>query len=123
MERFVKQGSENTPTINFDSASGNFDISGKSIPEDSMIFYTPVIAWLKEYVTKPAENTIFSFRLEYFNTSSSKILLEIFNILEDISDTLSLNWYCEEDDEDLEESASDFDEVLNYNINVIKFKR
>lgn len=123
MERIFKQGTENTPEINFDPVSGEFEMSGKSIPEDSMGFYSPIIDWLKEYVKSPADKTIFSFKLEYFNTSSSKLLLDVFNILEEISDSLSLNWYCDESDEDLEETANDFDEVLNYDIKVIKFKR
>ena len=123
MERIFKQGTENTPEINFDPVSGELEMSGKSIPEDSMGFYSPIIDWLKVYVKRPAEKTTFSFKLEYFNTSSSKLLLDVFNILEEISDSLSLNWYCEESDEDLEETANDFDEVLNYDIKVIKFKR
>jgi len=123
MERIFKQGTENTPEINFDPVSGELEMSGKSIPEDSMGFYSPIIDWLKEYVKRPADKTTFSFKLEYFNTSSSKLLLDVFNILEEISDSLSLNWYCDESDEDLEETANDFDEVLNYDIKVIKFKR
>ncbi|MDH5365888.1 MAG: DUF1987 domain-containing protein [Cyclobacteriaceae bacterium] len=122
MEKLVKEGSDLTPAIDFDPSSGNFVISGKSVPEDSMGFYAPVIDWLKEYVEQPANKTTFSFKLEYFNTSSSKILLDIFNILENVKDTLCFNWYCEEDDEDLEESASDFGEVLSYDINIVKFK-
>lgn len=118
----MKQGTDNTPSIDFDPVSGNLEISGKSIPEDSMGFYKPVIAWLNEYVSQPAEHTVFSFKLEYFNTSSSKILLDLFYILETISNTMRLDWYCDETDEDLEESATDFDEVLNFDINIIKFK-
>lgn len=123
MERYLKQGTENTPTINFDPVSGNFEISGKSIPEDSMGFYTPVIEWLNEYIKKPADYTVFSFKLEYFNTSSSKILLDMFYLLEKISDSMRFDWYCDENDEDLEESAADFEEVLNFDINIVKFKR
>lgn len=123
MERYVKQGTENTPSIDFDPVSGNLVISGKSIPEDSMGFYSPVMNWLNEYVSHPAEQTVFSFKLEYFNTSSSKILLDLFYILEKVGTSMRLDWYCEEGDEDLEESATDFDEVLNFDINIIKFKR
>lgn len=121
MERYVKQGTENTPSIDFDPVSGNLEISGKSIPEDSMGFYKPVMAWLNEYVKQPAAQTVFSFKLEYFNTSSSKILLDLFYILEAIGDSMRLDWYCDDTDEDLEESATDFDEVLNFDINIIKY--
>lgn len=120
MEKLVRLGSENTPKINFDPESGMFEISGKSIPEDSLGFYQPILEWLKEYVQNPAHKTTFAFKLEYFNTSSSKLLLDLFYILEEISDSLELNWYCDEGDEDLEESAQDFDEVLDFDINIIR---
>ena len=123
MEKLIRLATENTPEIDFDPENGNFLISGKSIPEDSMQFYQPILDWLKAYVQAPAEHTTFSFKLEYFNTSSSKILLDMFYILEDISNKMQLDWYCDETDEDLEESATDFDEVLEIDINVIKFKR
>jgi len=121
MEKYFKRGKENTPTIDFDPETGLFEISGKSIPEDSLGFYEPVMDWLKEYVANPREKTIFSFKLEYFNTSSSKLLLDIFYILEEIKEGLVINWYCEESDEDMEETAGDFNEVLDNEINVIKY--
>ena len=123
MEKFLKQGTENTPKINFDPISGVFELSGKSIPEDSMGFYSPVIEWISKYVKQPAPKTTFLFKLEYFNTSSSKILLDLFYVLEEIKETLRFEWYCEESDEDLEEAAHDFNEVLDIDIHLIKFTR
>lgn len=121
MDKYFKKGKENTPAIDFDPNTGVFEISGKSIPEDSLGFYGPIMEWLKEYIANPCAKTTFSFKLEYFNTSSSKVLLDIFYILEEIKEGLVINWYYEENDEDMEETASDFNEVLETEINIIKF--
>lgn len=121
MDKYFKKGTENTPAINFDPDLGQLEISGKSIPEDSLGFYEPIMDWLREYVDNPRPTTTFSFKLEYFNTSSSKVLLDIFYILEEIEEGLILNWYCEDSDEDMEETASDFNEVLENEIQIIKY--
>jgi len=72
---------------------------------------------LDEYVQKPAPQTAFDIQLEYFNTSSSKCLVEIFRRLEKInSQNIVINWYYEEDDEDMQESGEDFKEIIDIEI-------
>ena len=119
MDRLYIDGSSITPKIDFNPSSEQFELSGKSIPEDSVGFYNPVIDWLHEYAKTPHFRTTFSFKLEYFNTSSSKVLLDILYILEKISGVV-VNWYYDEEDEDMEESAMDFNEVVEYEINLVK---
>ena len=92
-----------------------FLISGRSIPENSIEFYKPLLDWLDKYVNNPLESTIFEIKLEYFNTSSSKCLVEIFRKLEKIHDNgkqVSIEWYFDEEDEEYwEESGEDFKEM------------
>ena len=56
-----------------------FLFSGKSLPEDVKEFYDPILSWLKEYKNDPNEETTFVMRMEYFNTASSKMILEMFD--------------------------------------------
>jgi hypothetical protein len=118
MDRLYIKATENTPKIDFNPSLEQFEISGKSIPEDSLGFYNPVMDWLEEYAKSPSGRTVFSFKLEYFNTSSSKVILDILYILEKISG-LVVNWYYDEDDEDMEETASEFNEVVDFEINLV----
>jgi len=120
MDRLYFKATENTPKIDFNPALEYFEFSGKSIPEDSVGFYSPILEWLQTYAESPNFKTTVSFKLEYFNTSSSKVLLDILYILEKIKGVV-VNWYYEEDDEDMEETAMDFNEVVDFEINLIKY--
>jgi hypothetical protein len=119
MNRLYINGSSITPNIDFNPAIGTFEISGKSIPEDSVGFYAPVIEWIEEYAISPLSNTVVCIKLEYFNTSSSKVLLDILYLLEKI-ENIVVEWYYDEDDEDMEETAMDFDEVVEFDIKMVK---
>ncbi len=120
MDRLYIKETENTPKIDFNPSLEYFELSGKSIPEDSLGFYNPVIEWLQVYAESPNVRTTVSFKLDYFNTSSSKVLLDMFYLLEKI-DGVIVNWYYEEDDEDMEETAMDFNEVVDFEIVLIKY--
>lgn len=104
-----------TPDIFFDLELGNFEIKGRSIPENSVDFYSQVMQWLDEYEKNPNEDTKLSVKLEYFNTSSSKCLIDIFRRLEKIhnrSTKVEVHWYYEEEDEDMKESGEDFRDLV-----------
>lgn len=120
MDRLYIKATENTPKIDFNPTLEEFEFSGKSIPEDSLGFYGPVMDWLQAYSEAPGLVTNVSFKLDYFNTSSSKVLLDIFYILEKVEGVV-VNWYYDENDEDMEETAMDFNEVLDFEIQLIKY--
>ncbi len=76
--RVIKiQGSDDTPKVILDADNNTFEISGRSLPEDVVAFYDPILEWLDEYAQNPLEKTVFNFKLEYFNTASSKLLLDV----------------------------------------------
>jgi hypothetical protein len=105
----------NSPTIEF-MLNGHFLIEGKSTLENSKVFYEPVIKWLNEYYLQPADNINVDIKLEYFNTSSSKFILDIFRILEKLQinklSKVHINWYYEEDDQDIEEAGMDYESIV-----------
>lgn len=119
----IQQGIK-TPNINF-NPSGMLEISGKSIPENSIDFYKPVYDWLDGYVQNPQSKTELKVQLEYFNTSSSKCLLDIFRKLEPLQSSgkssVTVNWLYEEDDEDIMEAGDDYKTIvkLPFSINKI----
>lgn len=123
MENFYLEETSKTPKLSFDQKTGKFLMSGRSIPENSIEFYRPLFEWLDDYVKNPSDKTVFDIKLEYFNTSSSKCLVEIFRRLERINNnSVVINWFYEEDDEDMQESGEDFREIIDIPIvmNVIE---
>ena len=77
METIKILGTDDTPHVILDPDNEIFEISGRSLPEDVTAFYEPVLTWLDEYAQNPNSKTVFTFRLVYFNTASSKLLLDI----------------------------------------------
>lgn len=111
MEILNLEGAEDTPKIILDKTNGIFEISGRSLPEDSAEFYRPILEWIAKYGASPNPKTSFAFKLEYFNTASSKLILDILSKLEDIPG-MSVMWYYNEDDEDMQEAGEEFSELV-----------
>lgn len=104
-------GTLKTPTITSDSEKGLIEIKGRSNPENSSLFYKPLIEWVEEYSINPTAKTVVNIQLEHFNTSSSKCILDIFKRLEPIKKAnldIMVNWYYEEDDEEMMEAGETY---------------
>ena len=123
MELVNIEGTPKTPTISLNSETGTIEIKGRSIPENSIEFYKPIVDWLDEYAKAPKEKTVVSIQLEYFNTSSSKCILDVFKKLENIKkgkNDVVINWYYEEDDEDMLEAGEDYESIIKVPFKMIE---
>jgi hypothetical protein len=110
------KGTDDTPNVILDAENNIIEFSGRSLPEDVVTFYAPVIQWIEEYAKKPNAKTNIIFRLEYFNTASSKILLDILLKFEDIlndGQEVVVSWYYQEDDEDMLEAGEEYSEIVD----------
>jgi hypothetical protein len=110
------EGTLKTPSVILDTANGFIEIKGRSIPENSVAFYKPLNESLIQYAAKPKPITNVNIKLEYFNTSSSKCILDLFKNLENIhkdSSQVNINWFYEEDDEDMLETGEFYREIIN----------
>jgi hypothetical protein len=112
MQIIQLEGTEDTPKVLLDKASGIYEISGRSLPEDAADFYQPILNWLTEYAGQSNPNTDFVIKLEYFNTASSKLILDMLTKLEDIKNSKVI-WYHYEDDEDMQEAGVEFSELVD----------
>jgi hypothetical protein len=123
MEKYSIEGTPKTPTINFDMVGGNLEVKGRSIPENSIEFYKPLVESLERYAQKPQATTNVNIQLEYFNTSSSKCILDVFKKLESIQkagSAVTINWYYEEDDEDMLEAGEDYQAIISIPFKMIE---
>ncbi len=123
MKPIIIEGTPKTPAIKFDAGEGVFEIKGRSIPENSVEFYKPLVDWLENYKEAPREKTVVDIKLEYFNTSSSKCILDVFKKLETIhkaNNNVEVNWYYEEDDEDMLEAGEDYESIIRIPFKMIE---
>ncbi len=91
----------NSPEINFNSETGVLLIKGRSILENVVLFFEPILQWLDEYSNQPAEKTTLHIEMDYFNTSSSKFILEIFDKMQQLNKLnkkVEVIWYYNDDD-------------------------
>jgi hypothetical protein len=125
MDPIIIEGTPKTPTVNFDANTGKIEIKGRSIPENSIEFYKPLVDWLEHYGNSPKANSEVNIQLEYFNTSSSKCILDIFKKLENITKAghaVIINWYYEEDDEDMLEAGEDYQSIIKVPFKMIEIE-
>jgi len=123
MEPLLIEGTPKTPSIRFESDQGLIEIKGRSIPENSIEFYKPLVDWLEKYSETPGALTKVNIQLEYFNTSSSKCILDVFKKLEAIHKAkheVIINWYYEEDDEDMLEAGEDYESIIRVPFKMIE---
>lgn len=115
MQAIKIKGSDDTPNVILDKDNGIFEISGRSLPEDVAAFYEPILEWLEDYAENPLDKTVFNFKLEYFNTASSKLLLDVLLKLEDMFDDgkeIMVRWHYPDDDEDMEEAGEEYADIV-----------
>ena len=107
------KGTDDTPTVKMDKAAGIIEFSGRSLPEDVATFYKPVMEWLDEYIADPNDHIDVCFKLEYFNTASSKQLMDILLKFSAINDKVTIKWYSHEDEEDIEDAGKEYEEIVD----------
>lgn len=114
MESLIVIGEEATffyPSISFNAATGICEIVGESYLEETYAFYKPAIDWLEKYTSEKIGPVFFQMKITYFNTASSKIFVEMFEILKTYQDNggfVSLVWYYHEWDSDMLTEVEDF---------------
>ncbi len=125
MEDIKIEGTPKTPEVEFKADEGKMLIKGRSIPENSIEFYKPLIDWIENYGNEVEDEkpTEVNMQLEYFNTSSSKCILDVFKKLEEIKKKgkdITINWYYEEDDEDMLEAGEDYQAIIDIPFKMIE---
>lgn len=94
-------GNQNIPNVDFNHSDGILIMKGRSILENAVQFFEPIIKWVDSYCKKPAKKTELHIEMDYFNTSSSKFILAIFEKLQqlyELGQEVEVIWYYNEDD-------------------------
>ncbi len=125
MEIFKAQGTDDTPDVVLDPNTGHFKLTGKSFSEDVAGFFEPILDWLEKYAKSPAEKTIVELKLIYFNSASSKLLLDILLKLEEMVTTghdVLVKWHYAEDDEDMQDAGEEYADIVEVEFEHISYE-
>jgi hypothetical protein len=121
MKTFKIEKSNRGPEVILDTEKGVFAMKYDSRPENVRKFYYPIIEALNLGLSELIDNGkvdsfkenafLFSFKLGYFNSSSAKFILDIMNIARNFYEkglNIKVEWYYQDDDEDMKEAGEDF---------------
>lgn len=129
MSKYFIEETEFTPEISFDVDARKFSFKGVSRPEDVIKFYHPAIEWLKNFNEEVLSHSNakyvipmlhIDFHLSYFNSSSSKMLLQILEIIKKIQEKgieLTIDWYYDASDEQMYDDGMDLSETVDIPFN------
>jgi hypothetical protein len=122
LEKYILQAEDDTPEIILDHKEGIIQFKGKSIPENAVSFYKPIIDWLNIYREKPHSKTKVTFKFDYYNTATDRQLVKILLLLEEISKSTVVNvqWYYNSGDISMLNDGKKFKELINLNIEIIE---
>ena len=115
MSTIKLRGTDDMPNVTLDIENNIFEISGRSMPEDVASFYQPILDWIDNELRKYNGKIVFVFKMNYFNTASSKLLLDIMIRLEEMfseGKDIVIYWYYDEDDEDMMEAGEEYAEIV-----------
>ena len=115
MESLKRKETLGTPNVFF-SEKGILIISGKCLPENAINFFEPIIKKIDRFIEKN-ESINITCELEYINSSSSKVLYQLLEKVVNSGIKQTINWYYEEDDEDMKELGEDYETLLKTDFN------
>jgi hypothetical protein len=114
------RGTSKTPEIDF--GQGVIQISGRSIPEDAVAFYQPIVKWIEAYLSKPEKFTKVNFKIEYINSGSNRFIYSILKMLDESFKkgvNISISWYHEVDDDTIRGLGQDLKTFLEVPVNMV----
>lgn len=126
MDNIKIERTERSPEIDFDFGNNVFSLRGESYPEDVPAFFGPHIGALENHLDGMSEGAVeFNFEMIYFNSTSAKVVMKLFDTLEETAEkgvAVTVNWYFDEDDDNMEELGEEFGEDLeaaSFNLKVM----
>jgi hypothetical protein len=113
------------PEVNFDAEKGICEISGESYMEETFKFYSPLLDWIVRYTKEVNKPLTFNFKLTYFNTNSSRLILDMLDILKKYQDNngdVTVVWYYDPEDPDMIDEIEDFEMETGIKINLVELE-
>ncbi len=122
MNDLIITGSQSTPDIRADWQAGTLAMKGDSYPENSFELFGPLIQWVEAYLRDTATPLIVNLNLLYLNTSSIKVMMDVFDLMEEAHGRgreVCVNWYYDRRNERVAELAEEFREDCTFPFHIV----
>ncbi|MBO7053878.1 MAG: DUF1987 domain-containing protein [Bacteroidales bacterium] len=127
MENLFIEQTSYTPQVYFDEEGNKLCLTGRSFPEDATSFYTPVLAWFETNKNNLQANFSVEVLLDYYNTASSKYLVKLFRMTEELHEkkglTVSIVWKYATNDEDMKEAGSEYKQFIDIPFEMVEVEK
>jgi hypothetical protein len=132
MEILSIEGSAVNPNVLFNPDERYLEISGYSRPENARDFYMALIQWIDEYKVSIVKNleantssgiVVINFKFIYFNSSSAKFINDILMVFKEMQNSnipIEVNWFYDQDDDELREAGEEFSDMSNIPFNYLE---
>lgn len=123
MENLFLQPTEDTPEVVFDIKNGHYSISGRSLPENAVLFYIPLLEWMNKFASSSEKTMVIHFKLDYFNTASAKQITKLLLVIQTIAETkeVTVKWHYYSEDYDIKSSGARFAKLIKANIELVSY--
>ena len=117
MDNINIEAGERSPKITCDWEKGTMEVIGESYPENVTECYGPVLSAMENYLnSNKNKKFLCPFELLYFNSSSAKVLMRIFDMFEEFANSNGHNirviWRVDEEDDNMRELGEEFAEDI-----------
>lgn len=122
MDNLEISKTKNTLEVTLNADSGVLEFKGSSFPENTSEFFDPIINWIKDYMLNVTGKMTVNFRFDYLNSSSIKYISDVIDKIEFYHNSGAeavINWYYDENDEDIQEMGEDLKEDVSLPFNLI----
>lgn len=113
------------PSVNFNAETGICELAGESYMEEAYKFFIPLIDWIKEFTLEQKRAITLNYKLTYFNTSSSRLILDMLDLLRKYQSSggeAAINWHYDTEDPDMKDEIEDFEIESGVKINLVAIK-
>ncbi len=113
MEALTREAGTSTPWVDFDPETGMLQLGGESYPENAYEFYAPLVEWIRGFLDACSAAVTMRIALSYLNTSSTKQMIDLLDLLEDAHAgglTVSVEWYYDPENEREQDTIEEFRE-------------
>lgn len=118
MDNIRIEATERSPEVDFAFDENTYALRGEAYPEDVNEFFGPLIGQLENHLNSlDSAEVTFNFELIYFNSSTAKILMMLFELLDSVAEKgsqVAVNWIYEADDDNMEELGEEYGEDLEH---------
>ncbi|MFO7979132.1 MAG: DUF1987 domain-containing protein [Bacteroidales bacterium] len=123
MKEIIVEPTKTTFSVLFDFSKGLLHFSGNSYPENAIEFFQPLINKLKNVLKNYHKPLEVVFVVNYFNTSSSKYMFKIMELLDQYKrkgNVVQVYWHLQPGEEDMLETWHELMDELDMDFTVVE---